>query len=221
MAVAIPLALGAMGASAAVSIGVGLAVAATGIGGKIDKAASKVFGKDLVKVANIAGAAYMGYQAMGGAGMFGSTAAGAAGSTAATPAAFAAGDLTGGFEAAMGGAASPAAAGSAASTTAAFAKPVVSGTPGGVMKTLNDFATSTGSKINGLSDKQFGALAQIGGNALSGMAQGAAARKTAEEERRYKEEQDARFRSGSGLATYGPPMGPLAYARTYAPPYRG
>lgn len=220
MAVALPLALGALGASTAVSVGVGLAVAATGIGSKIDKAASKVFGKDLVKVANIAGAAYMGYQAMGGASAFGSSAANAAGgpvfNNPVSP------DWSGSFDP---GAATPSAplltpsmpssAPSAGSTVAGNAS------PSRIMDTVNRFASNIGTKIDGMSEKQLGTLAQLGGNMLSGAASGAAAAKTAEEERRFKEEQDAKFRSGSGLTTYGPPSGALAYARAYAPSYRG
>lgn len=66
MAVAVPFAMAATGASAAIGAAIGVSaglvtaatgvlVGATGIGKSINKAASKVFGEDLVSFANIAG----------------------------------------------------------------------------------------------------------------------------------------------------------------------
>lgn len=70
MAVAVPLLMGATGASAAIGAAVGVSagivtaatgvlVAASGVGKKINKAASKVFGEELVSFANIAGGVFL------------------------------------------------------------------------------------------------------------------------------------------------------------------
>lgn len=58
MAVAVPLIMGAMGASATAIAITTVAFAVTGISAKINKAAASVFGEDLVQIGNIFGAAY-------------------------------------------------------------------------------------------------------------------------------------------------------------------
>lgn len=68
MAIAIPLIMGAAGASAATIAVVSIAFAVTGVNDRINSAASEVFGKDLVGLANIAGMVYGAASASGALG---------------------------------------------------------------------------------------------------------------------------------------------------------
>lgn len=221
MAVAIPLIMGATGASAAigaavglsataVSMGTGLLLGATGINAKIDKAASKVFGKDLVKLGNIAGLVYGAAGGFGGASpseVFGNLGfGGAAAAQGALPAAggnpFDAGSLSsaGGFE---GGFQAPPSVldGALASNVQAAA------TMNPSMPTAMQPPGATAPKAagltqiwNGMGDKGQAALIQMGGNLLSGMAAGKA-----------EEENNERYRSGSGRAWGGGALSPNRY----------
>ena len=231
MAIAVPLIMGATGASAAIAgalgvsatavgIGTSLALAATGIGSKVDKAAANVFGKDLVNVGNIAGAAYgaFGGGFDGSSDMFGS--APPTSNIAATAASSAPFDASG-TESSV-----PRITAADADAMNAMAKPAASvagspvkgdGSPAGVTAGVKKFWGDLG-------DKGQGALLQVGGNLLAGVGQGAAKAKELDLERQFKLDQDARYRSGSGLNTFGPP-GALRYYQNqpaaYIPPWKG
>lgn len=178
MAVAVPLIMGAAGASTLATVATTLVLGATGINAKIDKAASKVFGEDLVKIGNIAGAAFMAWDAFGG------------GAASSTPDAFSVGDAFG-----VGGPADP------TSPFAVDAGGLVEGAGGatppgsGVLDSITNAGKSIADKWSTMKPATQGALLQVGGNLLAGYGQAKAADKRAEEERKY----DSKYRSGSGL----------------------
>lgn len=236
MAVAIPIIMSATGASAAIgaslgaalgvgaisataiSIGTGLVMAATGISAKIDKAASKVFGKDLVTVANIAGGLYLAAGGFSG----GEASGGFAGD--ATAAGYDPGfGTSGGIIPTEVAGAAPVWSQAGADTMGALVRANVDAAGGAATMAQAPAATiaqpQTGvggalSKVGAAWDKAApttkSALIQAGGNLLAGVAQGKA--EEAAMDKRF--EQEARYRSGSGLPYWQKAPNP------YTPPGR-
>lgn len=201
-----------------VAIGTGLVLSATGISAKIDKAASKVFGKDLVNFANIAGSIYLAGGAMGAwdtaSGSLASAAAGGAGGVSPPPGSL---ENAAFMEANAGGVMADPTAGVAQANMGLNMDPTATPANQGVTQPTNPNASLKAAKLgttpagtgtvdtatqkaagiwNGLGDRTQAAALQIGGNILSGAAQGKAAQ--AAEAARIANEN--RYRSGSGLS---------------------
>lgn len=221
----------AIGISAtALAIGTGLVLQVTGVNDKINKAASKVFGEKLVSVANIAGSIFLGATAAGliggaaeaaGGALAGAAGAAEGGAQAAANAAWSAGGAAevaggagvsglGGVEAAQSVANATFGSGGAAEVANGLKAPTEFQ---GALAQAKSGATKVGEGLktawNSLGDKGQSSLMQIGGQALTGMAQG----KAAEEAEKQRIANENRYRSGSGLSywqrkpTYSSPTG--------------
>lgn len=213
MAVIIPIAMAYAGATTATIAFTTIAMAVTGVSAKVDRAASKVFGEDVVKFANIAGAIYM-----AGSGAFGGGEAAAAGDGLGSVV-----DATGGMETAVGSTANtgvpaavdatggletatppPSGVSEATSNVGVQLKPIEP--QGALARAAQPKGDSVAAKLGELPGKAAdafakldprvqAALVQVGGGALSGFAQG----KAREAELERIEQENRRYRSGSGL----------------------
>jgi len=217
MAVAVPLLMSAAGVGTAVSIAVGVGMAVTGIGAKINKAASKVFGKGLVNAFNIIGTAYGIAGGFSGAsptqvwdnitsgnffaGVGGSSAADAASSA---PIAGAAPGDYGAFGSGMSETAAAGASGGGSGFGGVGVDPSVGSPATGALDAIRKGDGSAGEAISktwkGMSPATQSAALTVGGQVLAGYSQ----QKAAEEQERMRREDEARYRSGSGLNSWAP-----------------